>query len=186
VRYDGIGNGEKSGVLKHDFSGAASSFGNMPGGTAASIQQHPGDQEITMQAATKIEQNTHYGLTREVDMSYEDAVSRITETLKEQGFGILTEIDVKTTLKKKLDKDFTKYVILGACNPNLAFQALSNEIDIGLLLPCNVVVYEKPDTGKTVVGVLDPDTMVNLTGRDDIKPVAAEARQRLETALQAL
>jgi len=108
------------------------------------------------------------------------------ETLKAQGFGILTEIDVKATLKKKLDKDFTKYVILGACNPNIAYRALSGEIEIGLLLPCNVTVYEKPDTGKTVVSVLDPETMVQLTGRKEIESLAQEARDKVLAAIEAV
>ena len=127
-----------------------------------------------------------YGYSREVALTYEQAVQRVTETLKAQGFGILTEINVKDTLKKKLDKDFMPYVILGACNPNLAFQALSSEIDIGLLLPCNVVVYQKPGNGKTVVGVLDPETMVQLTGRQDIAPVAKQARDKVVAALEAV
>jgi uncharacterized protein (DUF302 family) len=127
-----------------------------------------------------------YGYLREVDLPYDKAVQRVTETLKTQGFGILTEINVKETLKKKLDKDFTPYVILGACNPNLAFQALSNEIDIGLLLPCNVVVYQKPGNGKTVVGVLDPETMVQLSGRADIAPIAKQARDKIVAALEAV
>lgn len=127
-----------------------------------------------------------YGYSREVALPYEKAVARVTETLKEQGFGILTEIDVKATLKKKLDKDFTKYVILGACNPNLAFRALSGEIDIGLLLPCNVTVYERPSDGKTVVSVLDPETMVSLTQRQDIGPLAQEARDKVVAALKAM
>ena len=127
-----------------------------------------------------------YGYSREVALSYEKAVERVTETLKGQGFGILTEINVKETLKKKLDKDFTKYVILGACNPNLAYRALTSEIDIGLLLPCNVTVYEKPGDGKTVVSVLDPETMVSLTGRADIAPLAKEARDKVVAALEAI
>jgi len=131
-------------------------------------------------------QKGNYGYSREVAMSYEQAVTRVTETLKEQGFGILTEIDVKATLKKKLDKDFTKYVILGACNPNLAFRALSGEIDIGLLLPCNVTVYERPGDGKTVVSVLDPETMVSLTGRPEVAAIAVEARDKVVAALKAI
>lgn len=127
-----------------------------------------------------------YGMSRQVSLGYEEAVERITATLQEQGFGILTEIDVKATLKKKLDKDFTKYVILGACNPNLALQALTEEIAIGLLLPCNVTVYEDPSDGKTVVSILDPGMMVELTGRPEIEPVAKEARSRLEAALAAV
>jgi uncharacterized protein (DUF302 family) len=140
-----------------------------------------------MEAAKQVaNQGSQYGLKREVDLSYEQAVERITETLKAEGFGILTEIDVKATLKKKLDKDFTKYVILGACNPPLAFKALSAELDIGLLLPCNVTVYEHPRTHKTVVGVIDPSTMVDVTGRDDLKEFAAEVRGKLEAALAAV
>ena len=127
-----------------------------------------------------------YGYSRTVAIPYEQAVERITATLKEQGFGILTEIDVKATLKKKIDKDFTKYVILGACNPGLAFQALSAEIDIGLLLPCNVTVYENPADGKTVVSVLDPETMVTLTGREDIAPMARQVREKVVAALDAI
>ena len=127
-----------------------------------------------------------YGYSRKVTIPYEQAVARVTETLKEQGFGILTEIDVKATLKKKLDRDFTKYVILGACNPNLAHQALSGEIAIGLLLPCNVTVYEDPSDGQSVVSVLDPETMVSLTGRPDIAPLAQEARDRVVAALKAV
>jgi uncharacterized protein (DUF302 family) len=127
-----------------------------------------------------------YGYARTVDMPYEQAIERITATLKEQGFGILTEIDVKATLKKKIDKDFTRYVILGACNPGFAFQALSNEIDIGLLLPCNVTVYENPADGKTVVSVLDPETMVTLTGRPDIAPLARQVREKVVAALDAV
>ena len=109
-----------------------------------------------------------YGKKRVVPFSYEEAVKKIKSSLKEQGFGVLTEIDVKATLKNKIDQDFTKYVILGACNPSLAFQVLSEEIDIGLLLPCNVVVYEDPEKGETVLGVIDPEMMVQATGRTDL------------------
>ena len=127
-----------------------------------------------------------YGLMRRVNLSYEEAVEKITATLKDQGFGILTEIDVKSTLKKKLDKDFTKYIILGACNPPLAFQALSSEIDIGLLLPCNVNVYEDPNTGETVVSAIDPKVLVEVTGRADLGPIADEVSTKLNAALDAL
>lgn len=127
-----------------------------------------------------------YGLLRRVDLSYEDAVEKITANLKDQGFGILTEIDVKTTLKTKIDKDFTKYIILGACNPNLAFRALSSEIDIGLLLPCNVNVYEDPKTGGTVVSAIDPQVLVEVTGREEMKPIAEEVSAKLTAALDAL
>jgi uncharacterized protein (DUF302 family) len=113
-------------------------------------------------------------------------VERVTATLKEQGFGILTEIDVKKTLKAKLDKDFTRYIILGACNPPLAFRALSAEIDIGLLLPCNVNVYEDPRTGETVVSAVDPQVLVEVTGRQELAPIADEVKAKLRAALEAV
>ncbi|MCH8842536.1 MAG: DUF302 domain-containing protein [SAR324 cluster bacterium] len=134
----------------------------------------------------QVNKNTKYGYSREVDLSYEEAVAKVTESLKEQGFGILTEIDVKATLKKKIDKDINKYVILGACNPNLAFQALTAEIDIGLLLPCNVTVYESPDNGKTVVSVLDPELMVTMTGNEALNGLAQEAKKGVIAALEAV
>ncbi len=133
-----------------------------------------------------VSKNTKYGYAREVQMTYAEAVEKVTETLKEQGFGILTEIDVKATLKKKLDKDFTDYIILGACNPNLALRALSSEIDIGLLLPCNVAVYRRSEDGTTVVSVLDPELMESMTGNPALKPIAEEAREKVVAALEAL
>lgn len=114
------------------------------------------------------------------------AVEKIKSSLKEQGFGVLTEIDVKATLKNKIDQDFTKYVILGDCNPGLAFQVLSEEIDIGLLLPCNVVVYEDPEKGETVLGVIDPEMMVQATGRTDLDVFAKSVREKLLTALDSV
>jgi uncharacterized protein (DUF302 family) len=127
---------------------------------------------------------TEYGFKKEVDISYEDTVVKITEELKKEGFGILTEIDVKKTLKAKIDEDFTKYVILGACNPKLAIKALREEIDIGLLLPCNIVVYENPENGKTVVSAIDPATMVQITGRQDLKEFSEQVGQKLTSALE--
>ena len=131
-------------------------------------------------------QSPRYGLTRRVALSYEQAVEKVRATLKEQGFGVLTEIDVKKTLKAKLDKDFTKYVILGACNPPLAYRALSAEIDIGLLLPCNVNVYEHPRSGKTVVSAIDPQVLVDVTGRSALQPLAEEVRAKLTAAIEAV
>lgn len=125
-----------------------------------------------------------YGLSRRTSLSYEQADARVRELLKEQGFGVLTEIDVQATLKQKLDKDFRRYVILGACNPPLAYQALLAETDIGLLLPCNVIVYE--DDGGAVVAALDPLRMMELTGNPALTDVASEARRRLEAVLNAL
>lgn len=129
---------------------------------------------------------TPYALMREVDMSYEEAERRIREELASQGFGVLTEIDVRATLKKKLDVDTRPYVILGACNPGLAHKALSAERDIGLLLPCNVIVYEADQPGKSVVAVMDPLEALALTGNDEVRPIAQEARARLERVLEAI
>ena len=126
-----------------------------------------------------------YGIGKSVPLPYEQAVERTRAALQEQGFGVLTEIDVRATLKKKLDVDFKKYVILGACNPPLAWQGFQAEPDIGLLLPCNVVVYEE-DAARSRVAVLDPLVQLGITGRKDIEPLAREARQRLERALSAL
>jgi len=131
-------------------------------------------------------QASAYGLSRQVDLSYAEAVEKVTAALKAQGFGILTEIDVQATLKAKIDKDFTRYVILGACNPNLAFKALSSETEIGLLLPCNVIVYEEPAGGKTRVAAMDPEVMVKVTDNPVLVEVAKEARTRIETALGSL
>jgi len=133
----------------------------------------------------KTETTTRYGIGKSVSLPYEQAVERTRAALQEEGFGVLTEIDVKATLKKKLDVDFKKYVILGACNPPLAWQGFQAEPDIGLLLPCNVIVYEE-DAGRSRVAVLDPLVQLGITGRKDIEPLANEARQRLERALSAL
>jgi uncharacterized protein (DUF302 family) len=126
-----------------------------------------------------------YGIERRLDLPYDDAVERVTAALQGQGFGILTEIDVRATLKKKLDLDFRRYVILGACNPPLAHRALSAELDVGLLLPCNVIVYEG-EGGGSVVSAADPGAMMEISGNPALGPIAAEARERLERALAAL
>ncbi len=131
-------------------------------------------------------QTTRYGLSTTVRLPYEEAVARTREELGKEGFGVLTEIDVKATLKKKLDADFRPYVILGACNPPFAYQALQAERDVGLLLPCNVVVYAGEEAGTSVVAMLDPEEMLKLTGRDDIADVAAEVKAKLARALEAL
>ncbi len=126
-----------------------------------------------------------YAIRTTVKGSYEETIPRVTEALKQEGFGILTQIDVKDTLKKKLNVDFPKYVILGACNPLLAHQALSSETEIGLLLPCNVIVYEGQD-GKTVVAVQDPDAALGIVGNPALVPVAKEARERLARVIKSL
>ena len=127
-----------------------------------------------------------YGLKKTLTMSVEDADQRLRDELKKEGFGILTEIDVKATLKEKMDVDFRPYKILGACNPPLAHQALSSETDIGLLLPCNVIVYEGDEAGTAVVGMLDPKIQLGVTGRNDIDHLASEVRARMERVLEAL
>ncbi len=129
---------------------------------------------------------TSYGLKIDVPVPYEQAVEKITAALKEQGFGVLTTIDVKQTLKQKLDRDFRKYVILGACNPPLASRAFDAELDIGLLLPCNVVVYETTP-GQSAVAAMAPMIMVNMAGENAaLTQVAKEADAKLRAALGAL
>lgn len=120
-----------------------------------------------------------YGFTVKVAYAFDDAVNRVTEELAKEGFGVLTEIDVKATLKKKLDLDKRPYKILGACNPVLANQALDAEPDIGLLLPCNVIVREDED-GAVVVGFMDPIAVLTLVEQEGVKELAAEVRSRLE------
>lgn len=128
---------------------------------------------------------TDYGLRVTLNVPYEEAIERATAALKEEGFGVLTEIDVKATLKKKLDADFQRYVILGACNPNLAHQALQNELEIGLLLPCNVIVYET-DEGQSVVSLVDPLAMLGVVESESLQKVANEANARLTRVSEKL
>jgi uncharacterized protein (DUF302 family) len=127
-----------------------------------------------------------YGFKKTLPLPLEDADRRIREELQKEGFGILTEIDVKATLKNKLDVDFRPYKILGACNPALAHQALSAEMDIGLLLPCNVIVYAGAEEGTAVVGILDPKVQLGVTGRTDIDHLAEDVRSRMRRVLEAL
>ena len=133
-----------------------------------------------------VEQTTPYGLAVTVPLPYERAVEAVRAALAAEGFGVLTEIDVRATLKQKLDADFRPYVILGECNPPLAHQALTAERDIGLLLPCNVVVYAAEQPASSVVAALDPEAMLGLTGRADIQPLAAEVKARMQRVLAAL
>ncbi|HEY8484346.1 MAG TPA: DUF302 domain-containing protein [Longimicrobiales bacterium] len=124
-------------------------------------------------------QTARYAIARTVDFSFEEADRRVREELQKEGFGVLTEIDVAATLKQKLGVDMPRQEILGACNPALAHQALQAEPDIGLLLPCNVVVREA-DTGRTVVEALDPVVQLELAGNAALRPLAEEARARLQ------
>ncbi|WP_406731426.1 DUF302 domain-containing protein [Streptomyces sp. NBC_01794] len=125
-----------------------------------------------------------YDRTVHLDADFATTVARVREALAEQGFGVLTEIDVTATLKAKLDHDMEDYVILGACNPQLARRALEADRTAGLLLPCNVVV--RRDGDRNAVQALDPGTMVTLTELDALRPVAEEATRRLDAALASL
>jgi uncharacterized protein (DUF302 family) len=127
---------------------------------------------------------TDYAYRTKLDLPYEQAVEKVTEALKGEGFGVLTQIDVKATMKKKLDADFRKYLILGACNPPLAHQALEAELEIGLLLPCNVIVYE--EDGGSVVSIVDPISMLGVVENPNLDPVAREARARLQRVIEAV
>ena len=125
-----------------------------------------------------------YGKAVELEMGFDQAVDRVREVLAAQGFGVLTEIDVQATLRAKLDAEMERYLILGACNPQLAHRALEVTRDVGLLLPCNVVVREQ-DSG-VVVQFLDPGVISELTGLPELEPVASEATRRIDAALAAL
>lgn len=125
-----------------------------------------------------------YQFRARLNVPYEEAIERVTAALKEEGFGVLTEIDVQATIKQKLDADFRKYVILGACNPSLAHQALQHELELGLLLPCNVIVYEE-DAG-SVVSIVDPLTMLGVVANPALRPVADEAAERLQRVVKRL
>ena len=127
-----------------------------------------------------------YGFKKTLNASVDEADARVREELKKEGFGVLTEIDVRSTLKQKLDVDFRPYRILGACNPPLAHRALTEEVDIGLLLPCNVVVYAGDEAGTSVVAVLDPVRQLGLTGRSDLVPLAEDVKARMKRVLDAL
>jgi len=133
-----------------------------------------------------IEQTTRYGISTTIPLDYNRAVERTKEALATEGFGVLSEIDVAATLKKKLDVDFRPYVILGACNPPLAYRALTAERDIGLLLPCNVVVYADDVPGRSVVAVMDPVEALQLTGNEEIRPLAEDVKARLTRVLEAI
>lgn len=125
-----------------------------------------------------------YGFSKKTDYGFDEAIQKVTDELKKEGFGVLTTIDVKDTLKKKIDVDFKKYTILGACNPKLAHQALGVEEELGLLLPCNVIVYEKE--GKSVVSIFDPIVMTNVIDNPAMGPVAEEVKTKLKRVLEAV
>ena len=128
---------------------------------------------------------TTFGMTKMLRASYDQALARVPEALKSEGFGVLTEIDVQSTLKQKLGVDFRRYKILGACNPPLAHEALQAELEIGLMLPCNVVVYEGDD-GKAVVLAIDPTTTLATAGNPKLEELAKAVKEKLTRAMEKL
>ena len=126
-----------------------------------------------------------YGFSKTVTHPYETAIAKVTEELKKEGFGVLTEIDVRETLKKKLGVDFKKYKILGACNPALAHQALSQETELGLFLPCNVIVYENEE-GKTVITAINPIVALSRIDNPQLEPTSKEVATRLQRVIAAV
>jgi uncharacterized protein (DUF302 family) len=127
---------------------------------------------------------TAYAITRTLDLPFDDTVERVTAALATEGFGVLTTIDVRETLKKKLELDIEPYVILGACNPQLAGRGLALEPDLGVLLPCNVVV--RRDGNRTVVAAMEPLAAMGLASNPALEPLAAAARERIERAMASL
>ena len=133
-------------------------------------------------------QHSNYGFSKTVEVPYEAAVEKARAALKEEGFGVLCEIDLKEKLKEKLGVDFRNYVILGACNPALAYQTLQQELGIGLLLPCNVIVYEADEAGKSVVAAIDAKTMLAVVGHNNaaLDAVATEVNEKLKRVVAQL
>jgi uncharacterized protein (DUF302 family) len=125
----------------------------------------------------------NYSIIKQVNLSYDEALEKVTQELQKEGFGVLTEIDVRATLKKKLDVDYNKYKILGACNPPLAHKALTADPLIGLLLPCNVVVYED-DAGNTIVAAIDAQAMMSVVQREDVNIVAEQVNNKLKRVIE--
>lgn len=131
--------------------------------------------------------NTKYGYVREVPMAFDAAVERSREALKSEGFGVLSEIRMDEKFKEKLGVDFRKYIILGACNPPLAYKTVQEDINIGLLLPCNVIVYEGDDPNTSVVAAVDAKAMLSVAEENDVmKAVSGEVTERLQRVLEQL
>jgi len=126
-----------------------------------------------------------YYFSKTLDLSFDETINRVTDELKKEGFGILTEIDVKATLKKKLDADFRNYRILGACNPPFAYQALQAEPQIGLMLPCNVVVQES-EKGETIVSAIDPLASMQAVENDALGEVAEQVKAKLQKVIESV
>ncbi len=132
-----------------------------------------------------MDKSKEYAFSTVLNTSYEEAVTKVTDALKEEGFGVLTEIDVKATLKKKLDKEFRKYVILGACNPPYAYRTLQADLDVGLLLPCNVIVYETNDR-KAYVSALNPMSALEIMKSEELRKIAEEVSEKLKRVIDTV
>ena len=128
--------------------------------------------------------NSNYGYGKQVHFNFEEAILKTKETLKHEGFGILTEIDMKTTLKNKIDKDIDNYTILGACHPPSAYQAVKSEDEIGLMLPCNVIVYQK--NNEVFVSAIKPKIAMGMIANESLAEIATDVEQRLMTAIDNL
>jgi uncharacterized protein (DUF302 family) len=132
-----------------------------------------------------MEEVKKYAFSTVLDTPYEDAIIRVKDALKQEGFGVLTEIDVKATLKQKLGIEFRKYVILGACNPPYAHRSLEADLDVGLLLPCNVIVYETDD-GKAYVAAINPVSALEIIKSQELRIIAEEVSEKLKRAIERL
>jgi uncharacterized protein (DUF302 family) len=157
------------------------SAGDLDKGSNNSLEASPG---TTAGGTTMTIHYTEFSYKRTIPTPYDETIARVTQALEQEGFGTLTQIDVKGTLKEKLDINFRRYLILGACNPVLAHRALKEELEIGLFLPCNVILFEEGE--ETVVAILDPTPIFNLVKNPDLKPIAEEARARLVRVLESL
>lgn len=133
-----------------------------------------------------MEKSDPYYQKRTVALPFDQAIARAREALSSEGFGILSEIDVRATLQKKLQVEFRPYTILGACNPSLAHKALTAECDIGVLLPCNVVVYQADDPGESVIAAVDPEVSLGRVGNSELAPLAREVKRRLARVIDAV
>jgi uncharacterized protein (DUF302 family) len=127
---------------------------------------------------------TTYSFSKTVPYSFEEAIMKVTDLLKEEGFGILTTIDMKAKIKEKLGKDMEEYIILGACNPNLAYQGVQSEIELGLLLPCNIIIYKVKD--KTNVAVIRPTVAMNMIDNEAVAEIAVLAEKKLQNVIKQL
>jgi len=146
----------------------------------AFIHRESEKEDIVKMEVTEL---SNYSFGGETNLSFDEAVKKVTETLKEQGFGILTEIDAKKVLREKLKLDRRPYKILGACNPHFAHKAIDIEPELGTLLPCNILVYEKED-GRVVVTAMDPEAALKLVGNPNVEEIAKEVKKRIQKALE--